>query len=162
MKFEKLITALVTAAILACAPATSGASTAGVLRPADDLAATARVARTSGVPILLVFTETGCPYCARARNDYLLPLQASVNYGGKVVIREVDVHGAGTLRGFAGERITPAAFARRYQISKVPTVIVVDHDGKPLAQPVVGLLADDFYQSYLEHAIDAGHLKLKK
>lgn len=162
IKFEQLLTALVTAAILACAPAASGTSTPDALRPADDLVATARQARTGGVPILLAFTETGCPYCARARNDYLLPLQASAHYGRKVVIREVDVHGAGTLRGFTGEEVTRAAFARRYRISKVPTVIVVDYDGNPLAPPVVGLLGEDFYQSYLEHAIDAGYLKLRK
>jgi thioredoxin-related protein len=162
MKFGKLITALVTSAILACAPTVSGAPPSRQLQAADDLAATARQARANGVPILLAFTETGCPYCARARNDYLLPLQAGAAYGAKVIIREIDIRRDGELRGFSGEQLTPRNFSRRYRVSKVPTVIVVDHAGNPLAEPVVGLLSEDFYQSYLERAIDAGYLKLKR
>ena len=162
MKFEKLITALVTAAILACAPAVSCAGTPGQLPLADDLAATAMQARKRGVPILLAFTQTGCPYCTRARNDHLLPLQSNAAYGAKVIIREIDIHRTGALRGFAGEPITPAVFARRYRVTKVPTVIVVDYDGNPLADPVVGLLIEDYYQLYLEQAIDSGYLKLRR
>ena len=153
---------LVTAAILACAAIVSGAQSPAMLQHADDLAATATQARRSGVAILLAFTQTGCPYCTRARNDYLLPLQSGAAYGAKIVIREIDIHSTGALRGFAGEPTTAADFARRYRVTKVPTVIVVDYAGNALADPIVGLLAEDFYQSYLERAIDAAGIKLRK
>ena len=150
------------AAILACAAIVSGAQGIAQLQHADDLAATAAKARAGGLPILLAFTAAGCPYCARARNEYLLPLQSGAAYGSRVVIREIDIRSTGALRGFSGESMSPASLARRYRVTRVPTVIVVDYDGKPLAEPIVGLLAEDFYLLYLERAIDAGHLALKK
>jgi thioredoxin-related protein len=161
MRLGNLIAALVAAAILACAPRALGAEAPVALQAARDLSATARQARASGVPTLLAFTEAGCPYCIRARNEYLLPLQAGGRYGRKIVILEVDIHDNGTLRDFDGATTSPAALARRYRVSRVPTVIVVGYDGAPLANPIVGLLGEDFYQLALERAIDAAHLKLK-
>jgi len=162
MKLASLVTALVTAAILACAPGAAGVQAPAQLEPANDLAAAARFARARSVPILLAFTEAGCPYCARARNDYLVPLQASAAYGTRIVIREIDIRRNATLRSFDGTTIAPAALARRYRVTLVPTVVVVDYGGRLLTEPVVGLLGEDFYQTALERAIDAAHLKLKQ
>jgi thioredoxin-related protein len=162
MRCGKPITALLTAAILACAASISGAQGGAALAHADDLAATAFEARKRGVPILLAFTESSCPYCTRARNDYLIPLQTGSAYGTKVLIREIDIRSAGMLRDFAGVPASRAAFARRYGVTKVPTVVVVDFHGNPLADAIVGLLGEDFYLAYLEQAIDAGRLKLRK
>jgi hypothetical protein len=47
------------------------------------------------------------------------------------------------------------------QVRLVPTVLVVDTRGEPVAAPIVGLLAPDFYQLYLEQAVEAGVLKLR-
>jgi thioredoxin-related protein len=157
-----LFPALLTAAILACTPAAACAPAHASLRHAEDLGATARAARAAGVPLLIAFTETGCRYCARAREEYLVPLQASADHGARVVMREVDIRRATPLRDFSGQPVAPAQFARRYRVTRVPTVVVVDHDGNPLAEPIVGLPAEDFYRAYLQHAIDAGHLRLKR
>jgi len=147
--------------ILACAGIASAAQTAPRLRFADDLALTARNAQQRQAVMMLVFTEATCPYCMRAKRDYLEPMQAGRDYGGKVLMREVDVRRDNALRDFAGTTTTQAAFARRYAIRVVPTVIVVDYAGKPLTEPLVGLLTEDFYQLYLERAVDSGRLKLR-
>lgn len=148
------------ALILACAAGAPAAQSVHKLRVADDLAVAARDAKKRDAVVMLVFTEATCPYCVRAKRDYLVPMQASRDYGRKVVMREVDVRRTDALRDFAGAATTQAAFAKRYSIRVVPTVIVVDYAGKPLAEPLVGLLTEDFYQLYLERAVDAGRLKL--
>lgn len=148
--------------ILACAGMASAAQPAPKLRFADDLAQTARTAKQRQAVVMLVFTEATCPYCMRAKRDYLEPMQAGRDYGGRVVMREVDVRRTDALRDFAGVATSQAAFAKRYSIRVVPTVIVVDYAGKPLAEPLAGLLTEDFYQLYLERAVDAGRLKLRE
>ena len=149
------------ALILACSTGTPAAQTAPKLRFAEDLKVTARDAKKRSAVVMLVFTEASCPYCTRAKRDYLEPMQASRDYGGKVLMREVDVRRGDALRDFSGAATTQAAFAKRYSVRVVPTVIVVDYAGKALAEPLVGLLTEDFYALYLERAVDAGRNRLR-
>jgi thioredoxin-related protein len=128
---------------------------------ADDLAATAAEAAARRVPLMIVFTEASCPYCTRAKRDYLVPMQARGPLAARVIVREVDVSTDRRLRGFDGEETTHREFGRLHQVRRVPTVIVMDPRGEPLAQPVVGLLSDDFYRLTLEQAIEEGLYKLR-
>jgi hypothetical protein len=43
----------------------------------------------------------------------------------------------------------------------VPTIKVVDAQGKELAKPIVGLLTPDYYFGYIESAIDEGLEKIR-
>ena len=149
-------------AILACAAGVALAQAFAPLEIADDLAAAGRLSAQRGAPIMLVFTLPDCPYCARARKDHLEPLRASPVYGAKVIIREIEAgNQRGSLRDFEGKATTHGDFARRYEVRHVPTVVVVDAQGKPLADPIVGLTLPDFYSLYLEQAIDRARLQLR-
>jgi thioredoxin-related protein len=128
---------------------------------ADDLAAVAAEAAARRVPLMIVFTEASCPYCTRAKRDYLVPLQARGPFADKVIVREVDVSTGRRLRGFDGEETTHREFGRANQVRHVPTVVVMNHRGEPLTQPIVGLLSDDFYRLTLEQAIEEGLFKLR-
>ena len=128
---------------------------------ADDLAATASEAGKRRVPVMLVFTDASCPYCARAKRDYLVPLQSRGQFADKVIVLEVDVASGRRLRDFAGHITTHREYAQREQVRKVPTVLVTGTRGEPLAAPIVGLLAPDFYRLYLEHAVEEGLFKLR-
>lgn len=147
-------------AILACVflPAVAGGDE---LRAADDLAALASAARERRVPIMIAFTQASCTYCERAKRDYLAPMHASPEVRETVIIREVELDSGPELRDFDGRTVTRREFARRYEVKRVPTVIVVDDRGKPLSAAIVGLLADDFYRLYLEQAIEEGVYKLR-
>ena len=149
--------------ILAC---TAGAALAqGQVPPlqyADDFAALGRTAAANRTPIMLVFTLPGCPFCARAKKDHLEPLTASAAYGAKVVLREIEApNELIPLRDFDGAMTTHAEFARKYEVRVAPTVILVDGHGKPLADAIVGLNVPEFYNLYLEQAIDAARLQLR-
>ena len=56
---------------------------------------------------------------------------------------------------------THREFASRYKITLTPTIWFVDQDGKALVQPIVGLPTLDFYQAYLDRAIDDAQAKLQ-
>jgi thioredoxin-related protein len=130
---------------------------------ADDFVAIGKLAATRKAPIMLVFTRPECPYCTRAKKEHLEPLRVSQNYGAKILMREiVAADERAVLRDFDGHSTTHGEFARKYDIRSVPTVLVVDPAGKPLAEPIIGLTSTDFYNLYLEQAIDAGRLALRQ
>ncbi len=162
MIFKEFLWRIGTAAILTCAAAAAGAQTGGaLLPPADDLPATARQARERRTPIMLAFTQASCRYCQTAKRDYLVPMQNNPELRDRIIIREIDLDRSTPLRDFGGQTVAPREFPKRYQVKRVPTVIVVDDMGAPLSSPIIGLLADDFYQIYLERAIEEGLYKLR-
>lgn len=74
----------------------------GQLQQADDLDQVAAEARAKRIPVLIAFMQQSCPYCAIARKNHLLPIQADPQWGKRVLIREVDVDRNTALRDFAG------------------------------------------------------------
>lgn len=155
-----IVTWTVFATLLATAFATVPA--AAQLLPADDLAQAAATAKTRRVPVLIAFMEQSCPYCAVARRDYLIPLHTDPKWQNRVLIREVEVDRSTAMRDFTGAETTHRAYARSLGIKRVPTLIVFDADGQPVAPPITGLLADDFYRLYIEQAIDAGLTRIRR
>jgi thioredoxin-related protein len=150
-------------AILACTSAISFAQQLPPIDVADDFVAIGKLAATRKAPIMLVFTRPECPYCNRAKKEHLEPMRVSQSYGAKVIMREIVAADARTvLRDFDGNSTTHGEFARKYDVRSVPTVVVVDPQGKPLAEPIIGLTSTDFYNLYLEQAIDAGRLALRQ
>ena len=112
---------------------------------------------------MLVFTRPECPFCTRTKKEPLEALRLSQNYGAKVIMREIVAADNRTaLRDFDGTLITHGEMGRRYDVRWVPTVIVVDGKGKVLAEPIIDLTATDFYNLYLEQAIEADRLQLRQ
>lgn len=141
--------------ILACVIAAPAAAAAPIPL-ARDLQAEAAAARARDVPLVLFFTEPGCPYCRKARTVWLEPMHNSPAYRRKASIVEIDIRDRSAMRGFAGESTTAAQVAGGYRVRAVPTVLVVDGGGRPATDALVGLMSDDFYGYYLDAAIDAG------
>jgi len=131
------------------------------LLQADDLAQLAAEARAKRVPVLIAFMPQSCPYCSIARRDHLLPLQADPQWRERVLIREVQTDRSTALRDFAGTATTHRDFARSHEVRKVPTLMVFDADGRPVGPPLTGLLTRDFYQLYIEQAIEGGLAKMR-
>ena len=149
--------------ILTCAVCAFAAQQYPPIDVADDLTAIGKLSMQRGAPIMLVFTRPECPFCTRAKKEHLEALRVSQKYGAKIIMREIVAADNRTaLRDFDGKLTTHGEMGRRYNIRSVPTVIVVDSKGKALADPIIGLTATDFYNLYLEQAIDAGRLQLRK
>ncbi len=148
--------------ILAWGLALSGAARAADgLVHAKDFQADARTAIKRQVPILVVFTTPHCPYCERAKREYLIPMYKDPAYRKRVIIREVTIGTDYPLTDFDGSATTEGAFAAKNKVFMVPTVQVFDTQGNGVGDPIVGLLIPDFYFGYLENAIDAGVSKVR-
>ena len=119
-----------------------------------DLAADARRATERNVPLLVLFSEAGCPWCERARQEFLLPMQLNPEYGAKVMMREIGVDSQAVLVDFDGNRTTHAEFARRRSVSMMPTVMLLGPRGEALAEPLVGFRGADYYGYFLDQRID--------
>jgi thioredoxin-related protein len=161
MIFKEFIGRFGIFAILACAAVPAAAQTTEGLRLADNLAAAARQAREHRTPIMIAFTQASCEYCIAAKRDYLVPMSQSAELRGKLIILEVDIDSESMLRDFGGQPVTHREFSKRYQVKRVPTVIVMDDRGRPVASPIVGLIAEDFYRLYLQQAIDEGLIRMR-
>ena len=128
---------------------------------ARDLAADARLAAERRIPLLLLFSETGCPWCERARQEFLLPMQRNPDYRARVMMREVVVDSGAALVDFGGGRTTQADFARRSRIGMLPTVMLFGPRGEPLGEPLVGFGSADYYGYFLDERIDAALATLR-
>jgi hypothetical protein len=142
------------AAILTCASGIAAA--ADSLPHAHDFKRDGARAAADGTPILVLFSRPGCAFCERVRNEYLLPLQKDPAYMHKVMLREIDITSGAKLALFDGKATTESAFAAANKIYLVPTIVVFDANGTPVADPIVGLLSPDFYFGYIDAAITAG------
>ena len=161
-----LLAALRAAAILACAFALSAALAAPTAPPraalpsAVDLKVDAGHQRGNGLPIVLFFNREGCPYCERALREYLGPMQNDPAYRAKAMFRQIEIDRRIPLVDFDGSRSTHRQFAMGHKITLTPTIHFVDSLGNDLVPPIVGLPTLDFFQSYLDTAIDDARRKL--
>jgi thioredoxin-related protein len=135
---------------------------AGDLPAATDLRSEAAQAGRQGGPLIVLFSRQDCHYCATVRNNYLLPLTSSREYGTRVVVRQINQDSNAPLIDFQGRPTSHAAFAGREKIKLVPVVAFFAADGQQLAAPIVGLRLADFYQAYLETAIEQSIRQLQQ
>ena len=148
--------------ILACLAALFVAAPASAqMVEARDLAADARLAAKRKIPLLLLFSEAGCPWCERARQEFLLPMQRNPEYRAKVMMREVEIGKPDALIDFDGNRTTQAEFARRHRVNLMPTVMLLGPRGQTLAEPLVGFGGADYYGYFLDQRIDAALAQLR-
>ncbi len=141
---------------LPLAPATAGSS----LPPAQDLATDARDMQARGTVMLVLFSQAGCRWCERAKNEVLLPLANDPASARRIILREVALDNDAPLNDFAGRRTTHRRFAVEEGVRLTPTLVVYGPDGKRLAEPIVGFRLADFYAEYVHRAVEEGLARL--
>lgn len=124
------------------------------LPPAADLRSEAEQAFRQGGPLIILFSRDDCKYCTTVKRDYLKPLVSHPRHHDRVVVRQINQDSSAALIDFRGEATTHARFADGEKIKLFPVVAFYGPDGKRLAAPIVGTRLPDFYQSYLDDAIE--------
>jgi thioredoxin-related protein len=116
------------------------------------------------VPLLVLFSTPGCPFCREVRRSYLAPrvLEQVGKATPDLLLRETDVTPERTFVDVSGARITGKAFALRHGVRAVPVVTLFDSSLQPLGEPLVGLDRSGFYEAYLASAIDAARKQLRQ
>src|SRR5487761_2034568 len=75
--------------------------------------------------------------------------------------RDLAADSPSALVDFAGKATTQAEFARRSQVSMMPTVMLFSPRGLALAEPLVGFGSADYYGYFLDQHIDAALAQLR-
>ncbi len=133
------------------------------LPAAVDLRAEAAQAAKLGGPLIVIYSRQDCKYCAAVKRDYLKPLAANPRYRDRTLIRQINQDGeTQALTDFTGGASTHARVATAEKVKRVPVVAFYGPDGRQLANPIVGARLPDFYQSYLEDAVEQSVRALKK
>lgn len=125
-----------------------------------DLAADAALAMQQRVPLLLVFTQDHCDYCAKLDREVLNPNYATGAFNGKVLVRRFMIDSIATVIGFDGQRVDPSALTRKFKVYATPTLLLVDAHGQELVPRIVGIDSLDFFSAYLDENIEAARAKL--
>jgi len=142
-------------AILAWLPGALGAAE-GSLAVARDFARDGRDLSAKKLPMLVLYSQADCPWCERARREYLVPMQRDAAYRDRVVLRQIDIDSDAPLTDFAGHPTTHREFGKAERARVAPTVMIYGPGGERLSDPIVGFRIPDFYGAYLERAIDEG------
>jgi len=129
------------------------------LTKATDLQADAIASRKASIPILILYSLPGCPYCEAIRRSHLTPLAAEVP--AKAIIRQIDLQSGASLRGFDGKPTTHAEFVRARGIKFAPVVSFFGTDCQTIGEPLMGTMLPDFYASYLADALEAATGKVR-
>ncbi|MCU7922052.1 MAG: thioredoxin fold domain-containing protein [Candidatus Thiodiazotropha sp. (ex Dulcina madagascariensis)] len=128
--------------------------------PTTDWSDTSAIARKSHSPILVVFGAEACGYCVRLMEEVIEPL--SLQSDRKLpLIREFDIYSSGKITDFNGDPIRSRQFKSRYQVYAIPTLFILDADGKPLTDPIVGYNSRDEYRELLRSSLGASFAALE-
>lgn len=127
----------------------------------QDLRELARASERERLPILIEVAMDHCPYCARLESEFLGPMLLTGYDRDHVIIRRIDLDAAAPLTDVDGKTITAQAFADRYGVKLVPTLLLLDSQGRELAERLVGLTTPDFFGGYLEGAIHTARSRLQ-
>jgi len=146
--------------------ARAGAQPAGGedhLTAIDDLRAVMAQVRKRRVPLLVLFSTPGCPFCHEVRRSYLAPRVAEQAKlpSPTLVIREIDISSRAPLIDLQGRRTTQAEFASQLNVRMVPVVALFDDRAQLLGDPLVGIDRAGFYEAYLARAIEAAERRLR-
>jgi len=137
------------------------ASPASAAPPAVDWSDVSQQARRQHSQIMVVFSAETCGYCDRLKREVLEPLAHDPRESRHLLIREFDINAGGKITDFDGERIRSRQFKRRYGIFATPTLLILDADGHPLTQPLVGYNSADAYRELLHASLVSSYAALK-
>lgn len=131
------------------------------LQKVSNLNKDGREAREKQIPILMFFTMKHCPYCIEVEEDYLKPMLRNPAYDRKVIIRKVRIDGTDDMRDFTGKDRDIEEFGDDYNVSMVPTLVLVDSKGKQLTPSIRGIRNSHYYSNDLDTAIEASTQKIR-
>ena len=124
------------------------------VREATDLQAVGQEARARNLPVMIMFSRDGCPYCDVVREEFIKPMLRSGDYVDRIIMLELDADSYAQLRDFDGKLISADELTHRYKAGFAPTVVFLDSQGNEQAERLIGITTRDFYGGYLDDAIN--------
>ena len=128
----------------------------------DDLVKVAALSQENGVPILLMFSTEDCTFCKQLESEVLGPMRKAGIDPKRVILRKVVMDEYDILRDFSGNKRNAESFAINRGVEIVPTLELVDANGKTLVPKIVGYQTPGLYGDYLEKAIEVSQSLLEQ
>ena len=132
-----------------------------MLQQTRNLQADAIAADRRRAPLLLIFSQHDCPFCAKLRREIINPMLISGDYADRALVRELMIDDHGQITDFDGAAVAPREVFDRYGLAVTPTVLLLDRHGRELAERQVGINTVDYYFYYLDRAIDTALATLR-
>lgn len=98
------------------------------------------------MPLVVMASLDGCPFCKLVRDGYLAPLRAET---GQPVV-QLDLRSRQLVIGFDGMRRSHDEVLRLWKVASAPTVLFFGRGGREVAPRLAGASIPDFYGAYLE------------
>ena len=128
------------------------------LQLADSLSDVLAQALAKRMPLLVMMSLEGCPFCKVARNNYLGPLRDQQG----VPIVQVNMRTSQSIKDFGGLMSTHDQMAKGWGIKIAPTVLFFGHSGAEVAERLVGGYIPDFYGAYLDERLRLAQLAVRQ
>ena len=109
---------------------------------------------THPLPIILYFWLEDCAYCHLLEEEVLGPMSRGGQFQGKAHFVQISLE-ASVMLDFNGHPTDPTTFAEQYQFIVAPMLVFVDHHGKELIKPVIGLPNLDYFGFEFRQMISA-------
>ena len=132
-----------------------------ILKEGLDLTVEAKESNKKQIPILMFFSMEHCPFCMEVQEDYLKPMLRNAEYDSKVIIRKMRIDSTNTVRDFKGKERDAGDFSDDYNVSMVPTLVLVDAQGNKIAPTIIGIANSHYYSAELDDAIEASTQKMR-
>ena len=123
---------------------------------AENLLRDGKNASRSGKPIVALVSAADCHYCELLKDNVFVGMERDQ----RIILRELAMDNPLRLIDFNGNLTDHPGFTSKYGVFLTPTVLFLDGEGRPLADPLVGVSNVDFYLYYLEKKISQSQLKL--
>jgi len=150
-----LLTAGIGMAAAVLAPAVWSAGTA--LPVPKSLADELALALKAGLPLVVMVSLEGCPFCRVARDSYLGPMHRQEG----VPVVQIDMRTSTSVRDFHRIAVTHDELVRAWAINVAPTVLFFGAGGKEVAERLVGGYIPDFYGAYLDQRMQTARAAIK-
>ena len=124
------------------------------LTPLQDARIEAQLAGSKKLPVLLMFSTDGCPYCEMLKEEFLIPMLISGDYQNKVIIREVHVSEYDQIIDFSGQSLSLEDFSSHYGVTLFPTMVLVDARGNKLVNNIVGITTPSLFGGTIDDSIN--------
>ena len=118
--------------------------------------------RTTGLPLMLLVSQSDCPYCERLKDEVLNPMLISGEYVDKIILREVFVEAGEEVVDFDGKSSSVQAFAGRYRAWVSPTLLFLDAAGNEITKRIIGYQTSGFFPYDVDESIRVSGSRLRE
>lgn len=157
----KLLTTLSVSLVLLVGCCDRQAQANTKLQEMDDFHWIAQQARADNIPIMIMFTAAHCEFCHILTDSVLDPMILGGLYDGYAMyMRKVSTDRHRYIKFNENETIGKRQFARMYNADITPSVIFVNANGIPVAEPLIGVMDSQLYAGLIHQRLNQAYERM--